>query len=117
MRLGATLRSGTLDQRVVLLTPTTAASTQSGAGSVTFSTLATVWASVRALSGDERLEAGAVSSLVTYEIEMRYRADVTPGMRVQWTPYSGTAKTFEVHGVRVGGRVLANLVLECGVQE
>jgi SPP1 family predicted phage head-tail adaptor len=117
MRLGATVRSGTLDQRVVIQTPTTAASTQSGAGAVTFSTLATVWASVRALSAEERLEAGAVSSLVTYEIEMRYRADVTPGMRVQWTPYSGTAKTFEVHGIRVGGRVMANLVLECGVRE
>jgi hypothetical protein len=38
-------------------------------------------------------------------------------MRVQWTPFTGSAKTFEIHSVRVGGRTEANLVLECGVAE
>jgi len=109
--------SGTLDQRVILQTPGTASSTQSGTGLVTFSTLATVWASVKCLSGSELLAAASVSSQVTYHIEIRYRSDVTPRMRVQWTPYSGSAKTFEIHAVRVGGRTMANLILECGVVE
>jgi len=111
------VRAGALDQRVVIQQPTAATSTQSGAGPVTFSTLATVSAAVTCLSGTERLAAASVASQVTYHVEIRYRSDVTPRMRVQWTPYTGSAKTFEIHAIRVGGRTMANLILECGVIE
>lgn len=111
------IAAGVLDQQVTIQQPTTAASTQSGAGVVTFSTLATVPASVRALSGDERLAAGAIASAVSYEITARFRSDVTPAMRAVWTPYRGVAKTFEIHAVRPGGRMDGTMVLDCGVLE
>lgn len=106
-----------LDQRVTIQTPSYASSTQSGQGVASFSTLATVWASVRSVSGDEQLVAGSITSRATYEIAIRHRSDVTPAMRVQWTPYSGSAKTFEVLAVREGDRLADRLFLECGVVE
>jgi SPP1 family predicted phage head-tail adaptor len=108
---------GTLDQRLTIQTPTYASSTQSSQGVASWSTLATVWGSVTALGGSEALQAGSVTSGVTYEVEMRYRADVTPKMRLQWTPYSGSAKTLEVLAVQVGTRTVDRLVLQCGVTE
>lgn len=111
---GATI--GEMREWVVIQTPTTASSTQSTSGTVSFSTLATVPAAVRALSGTEQLAAGSVTSHVTYEIETRQRSDVTPRMRVVWTPYSASAKTFEIHTVRIGGRH-DRMILECGVAE
>lgn len=43
---------------------------------------AEVWASVRALSGDERVEADAISGSLTHEIYLRWRGDLGPDMRV-----------------------------------
>jgi SPP1 family predicted phage head-tail adaptor len=111
------MRIGPLDQRLTIQTPTYASSTQSGQGVASWSTLATVWGAVRAMSGTETLSAGSVTSGVTYEIEVRFRSDVTPKMRVQWTPYSGSAKTFEIHAVQVGTRTSDRLTLLCGVTE
>ena len=107
-------RIGRLDQRVVIQTPSYASSTQSSQGVASWSTLATVWASVAATSTGETLVADSVSAVTTHEVEIRQRSDVTPGMRVQWTPYGCSAKTFEVYGVRVGGRLADRLVLLCG---
>lgn len=103
--------------RVVIQTPSYASSTQSGAGVASFSTLATVWAAVNPLSGSERLAAGAVSSQVAYEIEIRQRSDVTAGMRVQWTPYSGSAMTLEILAVLPSATMADRMVLSCGVTQ
>lgn len=110
-------RIGPLDQRLTIQTPTYASSTQSGQGVPSWSTLATVWGSVKAMSGTEMLAASAVTSQVSYELEIRYRSDVTPKLRVQWTPYTGSSKTFEIHAVQVGDRTSDRLFLQCGVIE
>jgi len=72
-------------------------------------------AGVDSLSGIERLQAGALGSQLAYQVTIRYRADVSPQMRVSWRPYlATTTKTLEIHGVSAkdGGR--AFLLLECG---
>ena len=108
------MRIGPLDQRVVIQTPTYASSTQSSQGVASWSTLATVWADVRAMNTGESLAADSITSQSTYEVEIRHRSDVTPKMRVQWTPYSGSAHTFEIHGVKEGDRRSDRIILLCG---
>lgn len=52
---------------------------------VTWSTLATVWADVRAVTGAERTigTAQQVQSALTDQVEIRYRSDVTPKQRLK----------------------------------
>lgn len=79
-----------------------------------WSTLAKVHANVRPLSGTERLQAAAISASMPYEVTVRYRGDVSPTMRLQWTPYKATAaRTLQIQGVRAqhGGRQW--LMLDC----
>jgi SPP1 family predicted phage head-tail adaptor len=86
--------------RVVIQTPSYASSTQSGRGVASWSTLATIWAHVKVVSGGESISDGVVTSSVRYEVSARYRTDATPAMRLQWTPYLGTAKTLEILAVQ-----------------
>jgi SPP1 family predicted phage head-tail adaptor len=43
--------------------------------------VADLWASIRPITGDERLRADAVTGRVTHQVWIRYRADVVPAMR------------------------------------
>lgn len=100
----AVMSVGALTDRVAILQDTTTPDTQGGRGASP-STLATVWASVRAARANEQLQAQAVGSHVDYAVTIRYRQDVTPAMRLSWTPYQGSAKTLQVLGVHpVDGR-------------
>jgi len=98
----------------VTIQQASAAATQARAR--TWSTLATVWAAVRASGqmGAERVQAGAVRASLRYEVEIQYRADVTPKMRVSWTPYrAAAAKTLEIAVIdRKDGRA-ERLLLYC----
>ena len=107
-------RVGQLDQRLIIQTPTFASSTQSSQGVASFSTLATVWAAIKALGGNEGLQGPSITSIQQYEIEIRGRSDVTPRMRAQWTPYGGSAKTVEILAVVPHSRTADRLVLTCG---
>lgn len=100
-----------MDQRLTIQQPTYASSTQSGRGVASWSTLATVWGLVRALGAEESSPVGSVTAVQSYEMEIRHRADVTPAMRVQWTPYGGSARTFEIHGVTFGARLDDRVIL------
>lgn len=77
-------------------------------------TIATVWANVNGAGGAEELETGKVTAVVTYEVEIRYRADVTPKMRLSWTPFRGSARTLEIHAVLPKDGRRERLVLRCG---
>lgn len=111
MRVGI----GALRDRVTIQSKTTTADTQLGR-SVSWGTFATVWANVRPWprAGGEFIQAGAIRSNVDYEIEIRYRADVTAQMRVLWTPYDGTAKTLQILEVHPKEGNRERLLLECG---
>lgn len=49
-----------------------------------WTTYATVWASLRPLSGREFITANALSESTNYEIIIRYKAGVTPQMRAKF---------------------------------
>lgn len=58
---------------------------------------------VGAAPGVEQLPAAgaAVRAIAKYLVTLRYRADLSVAMRLQWTPYrTTTAKTLEIHTVR-----------------
>jgi SPP1 family predicted phage head-tail adaptor len=111
------MRSGPMDQRVTILLPSTASSTQSGAGVQTFTAGTEVFASVTSLSGAELLAAGSISSEVTYEVEMRIRPDVTANARLRWTPFGGATRVLHVHSVQPSSRTDGGMKLMCGVIE
>lgn len=58
-----------------------------------------VWANIRFLSGTESIKAGADVSVVRASIRIRWRQDVTAGMRV-----IAGAQTFDVEAVLYGQR-------------
>lgn len=105
------MNAGDLRDRVTIQQKSTTADGQGGRA-VTWATLATVSATVKPVQMSERLQAAAIGSSLTYTVTIRYRPDVTPAMRLTWTPYrSSTTKTLEIHGVQPQNR--DGLVLEC----
>lgn len=48
----------------------------------TWVALATLWAAVEPLRGNERFQAQQVSNTLTHKVTIRYRAGVTPKMRI-----------------------------------
>lgn len=93
------------------------AETRSASGAVTktWSTYATVWAKFRTLSGNERIAAQQVSSVLTHEITIRYRSGVQPGHRISWS-----GRLFDIKDVRnvdelnIETRMLCTEVLAAG---
>lgn len=55
-----------------------------GGRSTSWSDKETVWASVKPLSGNERIHAMALRNPVTHRMTIRYRADVTADWRVSY---------------------------------
>lgn len=98
------MTTGELTDRVVIQSKTPTPDSQGGR-SVSWGTFATVWAHVRAARASEQEQAQAVGSHVDHAVTIRYRADVTPSMRLSWTPYTGSAKTLQINGVHpIDGR-------------
>lgn len=97
--MALTTRLGALRDRVVVQTNTTTPDPQGGRAA-SWGTLATVWARVEAIQSGEALAGEAMTPLVTYRVTMRYRDDLRPAQRVQWTNYEDSAaRTLEVHAV------------------
>jgi len=71
---------GKLRDRLTLESPSRA-SDGGGGATITWQTVAQVWAHVRPISGDERLRHDAVTGRVTHEVWLRHRGDVVPAMR------------------------------------
>ena len=71
---------GALRERLTLQSPIR---TDDGGGgaTLTWATVAELWAAVRPISGDERLRHDAVTGRVTHEVWIRHRSDVVPAMR------------------------------------
>lgn len=106
------MRAGQLRERVTIQQQATVADSQGGRA-VTWGALATVWARVEPLSAREQLQAQSLGSRVAYRVTLRQRGDVTPAMRLSWTPFGGSAKTLEIHGVLQGERH-DFVTLDCG---
>jgi len=69
-------------ERFVLEQPVRAADGGGGA-SVTWETVTELWAHVRPITGDERLRHDHLSGRVTHQVWIRYRAGVSPAMRLR----------------------------------
>lgn len=108
--------TGELRERVTIQTPTATTDAYLGQ-SQAWATLATVWAKVAPAKPSERIEAHAVGSFGAYDIEIQYRTDVTPTQRLSWTPYRGSAKTLQIHGVSLKDGRPDRLLLQCGAVE
>ena len=73
--------AGKLRHRITLQTPVEARNGYNEA-ITTWSTVATVWASVEPISGREFFAAEHVQSEVTHRVRMRWQSGITPDMRV-----------------------------------
>jgi len=89
---------GALRERLALQSASRAADGGGGA-TVTWSTVADVWAAVRPISGDERLRHDAVTARVTHEVWIRHRSDVAPAMR-----FTSGARILDIVAVLDPGR-------------
>jgi SPP1 family predicted phage head-tail adaptor len=84
---------GALRLRLTLEAPSRAG--DGGGGAVTsWTTITEVWAAVRPISGAESFELDRVAGKVTHEVVIRYRAGVTPEMRLR----AGT-RIFDIRSV------------------
>ena len=75
--------AGKLDRRITIEAPTVSRGT-TGGHEETWSTHATLWASVRDLSGREIFNAQAAGSGVSKVVTIRYLSTVTAAMRVRF---------------------------------
>jgi len=93
------MRSGNLRHRITLQRPVKSQST-SGAESISWATVAQVWAQVLTLRGKEYLTHQELHSKVDAKIIIRYRSDITN----QWRITSGS-HTYQIeHVVDLMGR-------------
>ena len=109
------LQPSELSERVVIQENTITSDNQGGRAS-SWGTLATVWAHVRSATTREAIQARAVSSETKYVVTIRYRSDVTPKHRIQWTPSwssATAAKTLQINGVRPL-RLSQTIQMDCG---
>lgn len=65
-----------------------------GGANLTWALVANVWASLVPRGGSEVLVLDRVAGAVSYDIWMRYRADVVPAMRIRFG-----SRTFDVRAV------------------
>ncbi len=77
MRAGQLRHRVTIQQKII-------SQNSFGEEVVTWSDVATVWAAVEPLRGQEFIEARQAEAEITARIRMRYRSDVRPDMRVVW---------------------------------
>ena len=75
-------RIGDLRQRISIEEPQRLSDGGGGADE-TWVLVAEVWASLRPLAGNERIEADAIAGTVTHEVVMRYRAGLGGGQRLR----------------------------------
>ena len=84
------MRIGPLRHRVAIQTGTPSQDEYGGV-TLTFSTVATVWASVEPMSGRELVSAQQQHAETSHRIRVRYTANVTQQSRIVWE-----SRTFEV---------------------
>ena len=77
------ISSGLMRERITIQAPTEQRN-QFGEATVTWSDVATVWASVQGLSAREYLAAQQVGSIITHKIRIRFFPGITHSHRIVW---------------------------------
>jgi SPP1 family predicted phage head-tail adaptor len=101
------LSIGPLRSRISLEAPVTM-SDGAGGETVTWQTLATLWARITARTGQERFEAHGTKSVVAYAILVRPHPDVLPARRVRLDQ-----RVFHIHAVRPLDSRNRRLICDC----
>lgn len=105
---------GQMTERLTVQSKTATSDTQGGRAEV-WGTFATIWGWCQPMGGRELKQAQAVGSDVKWRVTVRYRADITPKMRLLWDAYQATViKTLEIHTVTMRDGTPDYLDLECG---
>lgn len=102
----------TFRDEVIVQSKTATTDTQLGR-SLVWATFATIRANVRAQASNETKENARVTTVTSYEVETRYRPDITTAMRLSWTPYGGSAKQLKIVGLRINPGRPAYMLLDC----
>lgn len=87
---------------------------------VTWSTVATVWAAIEPLSAREFIQSAAMQSKVSARITIRYRAGVTAAMRLVHLVDGADGKVYNIEGVladKESGREYLTLPVSEGVND
>ena len=86
MPKGIIIQAGKLSKRVTIKSPVSATATQNDFGEPTGTpaTLATRWAEVTPVGGNESFEANQVIARATHRIRLRHLAGVTPGCEISF---------------------------------
>ncbi len=87
------MRIGELRHRVTIQQKSVTQDTY-GAAVETWTALAMVWASVEPLQGKEYFSSQQMVAQVDHRIRIRYRAGITPAMRLVWG-----SRTFDIQAV------------------
>jgi SPP1 family predicted phage head-tail adaptor len=77
------MRAGTMNRRVVVQRATETQGT-TGELATTWVDVATVWASITPMKGDELYRAQQVNARLSHRVSMRFRDGVTPKMRLSY---------------------------------
>jgi len=87
------LEAGSLRHRITILEPDSEQDSDTGDLETVWNTLATVWCRWEPYSTKDFIAASSIQNQVSVRAVIRYRSDVTPGMRVEFRD-----KTYEIIG-------------------
>ena len=105
-------------ERITIQSAAETVDTQGGAA-VAWTTVVCPWVTLVPLRASERIQAQAMGSTVEYRFRLAVRNDVTPSMRVLWTPrwpLMAAAQTLEIFGITYEAD-RTHMLLECGVRQ
>ena len=108
------MRTGDLTERVIIQSLSTTLDAGGGLGTPVWSDVATVWANVKPLSGDEEIAAGQMESPFTHRVTIHYRTDVTAQHRLVWGSKVLNIRT-PPHETDVGRRRTLQMMAEEGI--
>jgi SPP1 family predicted phage head-tail adaptor len=93
------IASGRLRHQMELQEQVQAQDATTGVTTVTWSTVATVWAAIEPLSAREFVESAANQSQVSARVTIRYRAGVTAAMRLAHMVDGVAGRIYNIEGV------------------
>ena len=107
-------RASGLDRRIQLQQKSVGTSTI-GNRTESWSTVATVWASIQVAAGREQFAAKQVEQVRTFDISIRWRSGLTPYMRIYYVDVknSNLARYFNIRAVENPNDGRELLVLRC----
>jgi len=91
------IRAGKLSKRITIQTPTETADSY-GEPDLSWSSYHECWASIEPVSGRELVASQQTQAMVSHLVRIRYKAGVTPRMRVKYMK-DGTARYFGIGSV------------------